>query len=387
MTSLPSESTLDSQLVLEPASTEVKRYHRQRLVAGIAELVLSLAALIFAAVWAGPRLPSLFPDWIQNSRWLLLLAVGFSYAVVMEILDSPLDIWSGFILEHRYQLSNETFLHWAWQRIKGYLVGGPLMAIALLGCYALLWFAGPWWWVWAAGAWLVFTLVLGQLVPLWILPLFYKVSPLEDSSLQERLRRLAEGTGLNVEGIYRLHLSAETRKANAALAGLGRTRRVFLADTLLESFTPEEIEVVFAHEVGHHVYHHLVQSIALRTGLTLVGLWLVDLVLRLAAPALGYRHFDDPTALPLLLLVMALFGLLLAPAQNALSRFYERQCDRYCLRRTQMPDAFRSAFIKLARLNKADPDTHPLIVWLFHDHPTIRQRVALADAVMIQDPA
>jgi STE24 endopeptidase len=243
----------------------------------------------------------------------------------------------------------------------------------------LLWYSGSWWWLWAAAAWLVATLLLGQLLPVIILPLFYKVTRLDDALLLERLRRLADGTGLNVEGVYRLHLSAETKKANAALAGLGRTRRVLLGDTLLDEFTPEEIEVVFAHEVGHHVHRHLAKMVISSVVLAALGFWLADVVLRHASVTLGYPAFNDPAALPLLLLVLTVFGLLLSPAQNALSRYFERQCDRYALKRTHAPDAYRSAFTKLARMNKSDPDPHPLVVWLFDDHPPIRQRLALAE--------
>jgi STE24 endopeptidase len=226
---------------------------------------------------------------------------------------------------------------------------------------------------------LAVTVILGQLLPVVVLPLFYKVTRLDDAPLLERLHRLAEGTGLTVEGIYRLHLSEETRKANAALAGLGRTRRVLLGDTLLDSFTPEEIEVVFAHEVGHHVHRHLPKMIAGNVLLAGVGLWLVNVILQRSAAPLGYAGFDDPAALPLVLLVLMLFGLPVGPLVNAISRFFEVQCDRYALLRTHNPLAYRSAFTKLARLNKADPDPHPLVVWLYHDHPPIRQRLALAD--------
>src|SRR5262249_30658481 len=196
----------------------------------------------------------------------------------------------------------------------------------------------------------------------------------------ERLRRLAAGTGLAIRGIYRLHLSAETKKANAALAGLGRTRRVLLGDTLLDQFTPEEIEVVFAHEVGHHVHRHLPKMIAVSVVLATAGFWLVHYILGLVATNLGYRSYSDPAALPLLLLVLTGLGLVLSPAQNALSRFFERQCDRYALDRTKMPLAYRSAFVKLARINKSDPDPNPLVAWLFYDHPPIRERLAMAES-------
>jgi STE24 endopeptidase len=362
---------------LEPASTEVKRYSRLKQAAALASIGIGLVFALVAAVFVGPRLVPLLDDW-TSSRWLRLIAVAVIYGVALELLTLPLDFWSGFLLEHRYQLSNQSFLGWAWKRIKGYLIGGPFGLALLLGLYALLWLSDRWWWVYAAVGLLLVTLVLGRIVPVLILPLFYKVTRIDDPDLEGRLQRLAEGTGINLTGVYRLHLSAETKKANAALTGLGRSRRVLLGDTLLEQFTPEEIEVVFAHELGHHVYGHIRKMVAISVVLTAGGLWLADVVLRHAAPALGYSGLADPAALPLLLLVLTLFGLALAPAQNALSRFFERQGDRYALDRTGNAEAYRSAFTRLARMNKSDPDPHPVVVWLLYDHPPIRERLAMA---------
>lgn len=362
---------------------DVKRYQRQKLVASLWTLTLSVAVLVVAALVVGPQLNEVIAERLgsHENAWTRLAVLALLYAGAIELITLPVDFWSGYVLEHRYGLSNQTLRAWAWKRLKGYVLGGPLGLALLSGLYALLWYAGPWWWLWAAAAWLAVTLVLGQLLPVLILPLFYKVTRLDDAGLLERLRRIADGTGLTVEGIYRLDLSAETKKANAALAGLGRTRRVLLGDTLLSGFTPEEIEVIFAHEVGHHVHRHLIKMVAWDVVLAAVGFWLADLVLRRGAPAIGYPSYDDPAALPLLLLVLTAFGLLLTPLQNALGRRFERQCDRYALDRTRMPDAYRSAFVKLARMNKADPDPHPVVVWLFDDHPPIRQRLSMADAV------
>jgi STE24 endopeptidase len=370
---------IDSTLELEPASAEVKRYQRLKIRAGLLSAFLTFAFLAVAALAAGPALDRWVAGWVGDNRWLRLLALGLVYAVGLELLTLPLSFWSGYVLEHRFELSNQTLAGWAWRQIKGYLIGAPLGLLLLLGLYALLWYAGPWWWVWATVGWLAVTLVLGQLLPVLILPLFYKVTRLDDATLLDRLRRRAEGTGLNVEGVYRLHLSEETKKANAALAGLGRTRRVLLGDTLLDQFTPDEIEVVFAHEVGHHVHRHIPKMIVEGVVLAGLGFWLVDVILRGAAARLGYSSFNDPAALPLLILVLMAFGLVLAPLQNALSRFFERQCDRYALEQTRDAGAYRSAFVKLARLNKADPDPHPLVVWLLYDHPPIRRRLALAE--------
>jgi STE24 endopeptidase len=365
-------------LDLEPTPPEVKRYQRSKLVAGLVTLGLTLAVVTVGALALGPWVDAQVRRVVGDNAWLRLTALGFVYAAAVELLTLPVAFWSGYVQEHRHGLSNLTPGRWLWRLVKGYLVAGPIGLTLLLGLYALLWFGGAWWWVWATAGWLAVTLVLGRLMPVVILPLFYKVTPLDDTALLERLRRLADGTGLSVEGVYRLDLSAETKKANAALAGLGRSRRVLLGDTLLAEFTPEEIEVVFAHEVGHHVHRHLPKMIAGGVVLAAAGLWLVGVVLRHAAGALGYASFDDPAALPLVLLVLAAVGLLLAPVQNAISRHFERQCDRYALDRTGLVQAYRSAFVKLARLNKADADPHPLVVWMFDSHPPIRERLAMA---------
>jgi STE24 endopeptidase len=362
---------------LEPASSEVKRYQRQKLTVGLAGMGVGLAYLVVLALWAGPHLDAVLRDWLGDNPWLRLIGVLIVCGGGMELLTVPFDFWSSFVLEHRHQLSNQTLRVWIRQHLLallvGSLIGGPLM----FGLYALLRWTEPWW-LWATIGWLLVTLVLGRLMPVLILPLFYKVTPLHDDALKERLERLAQGTGLTLQGVYRLHLSAETKKANAALAGLGKTRRVLLGDTLLEQFTPEEIEVVFAHEVGHHVHRHLPKMVVISVVLSTVGFWLADVVLRMLAQPLGYEAFNDPAALPLVLLVLMLFGVVLAPAQNALSRFFERQCDQYALDRTGLRNAYRAAFTKLARINKADTEPHPAIVWLFYDHPPIRARIAMA---------
>ena len=367
-------------LELEPASAEVKRYQRQKITIVLVSSILSLGWLALLGFSAGPELGRQYTVWCGQEEWLRLLASAAVLGLTLELLIFPLDFYSGFVLEHRYQLSNQTIAGWLWKRVKGYGVGGVLGLLLVSGLYGILWITGDWWWLWATGGWLIVTLVLGRLLPVVILPIFYKVTRLEDGSLLERLRKLTEGTTLSIEGVYQLHLSEETKKANAALAGLGNTRRVLLGDTLLAQFTPEEIEVVFAHEIGHHVYRHLPKSIILNVALSLAGFCLVHQVLSACArpEMLGYSGIADPAALPLLLFVLAVFGLSLSPMLNALSRFHERQCDRYALERTHNKSAYRSAFIKLAKINKSDPDPHPLVALLFHDHPPIRERLAMA---------
>jgi STE24 endopeptidase len=369
------ETAIDT---LQTTPPEVKRYQRLKLTASVASLLTSLGFLALMSLWLGPSLNDGVTRLVGQNSWLRLLALAAIYAVAAELLIFSTDFWSGYVIEHQYDLSNQTLKQWLWRQLKGYMFGAVLGAVLVAGLYFLLWHAGWSWWIWATAGWLALVLLLGQLVPVLILPLFYKVTRLDDPPLFQRLVTLAADTRLKVEGIYRLHLSAETKKANAALAGLGRTRRVLLGDTLLDQFSHDEIAVVFAHEVGHHVYHHLPKMIIGNVVLAAAGFWLVDMVLRHAALALGYPAYDDPAALPLVFLVLIAFGLLFLPLHNAISRRFERQCDRYALQRTGLNVAYRSAFIKLARMNKADVDPNPLVVWLFEDHPPIRERLAMA---------
>jgi STE24 endopeptidase len=210
------------------------------------------------------------------------------------------------------------------------------------------------------------------------MPLFYKVERIENPELDTRMKRLAEGTGINIEGVYRLGLSADTQKANAMLAGLGSTRRVLMGDTLLEKFTPEEIDVIFAHELGHHVHKHIPKMIATGVVVSLAGFYIIDRAI--TAWAGIPTAADTPvSALPLVMFTLTAFSLIISPIQNAISRHYERQCDRYALVRTKNTASYRTAFLKLARLNKADTAPHPLEVMLLHSHPPISERLAVAD--------
>ncbi|HZZ72739.1 MAG TPA: M48 family metallopeptidase, partial [Pirellulales bacterium] len=267
------------------------------------------------------------------------------------------------------------------RNLLGVGFGLPLM----LGLYGVIHWTGGAWWAWTAGIFFIISIVLGQLMPVLILPLFYKVAPLDNPALGERMGRLAAGTGLRIDGLYRMELSAETVKANAMLAGLGNTRRVILGDTLLDGFSPDEIEVILAHEIGHHVHRHIPKLIGIGLVFSAVGFWLCDWVLRswLRAsegrfePA-DYQHLPVYT-LPLFLLWTTGFSTVMQPLQNTISRFFERQCDRYALRRTGLRAAYRSAFQKLAKLNKEDPSPPALEVLLFHSHPPISERLRMAD--------
>ncbi len=363
---------------------ESRRYARRELQCTLLDMALDVIFLAVMAFGLAVVLDRWLLEWpLLASRYLRLAAL---YAVTMVLhyaVSFPLSFYSGYILEHQFQLSRQSLGRWLWRDVVRNALVLLFGLVLVLGLYAIIWFAGPWWWIVAAAATFLVTVLLGQLVPVLILPLFYRVDRLDDPQLTQRLAQLTTGTSLNLKGVYRMKLSSETVKANAMLTGLGRTRRVILGDTLLDRFDLAEIEVVFAHEVGHHVFRHLPKMILLGMVTSAAGYAICDLVLRAWVPlhegaALQYSQLPVYT-LPLILLVVTLASLLLSPLQNAISRHFETQCDRYALQKTGNPAAFRSAFGKLAQLNKDDPEPHPWEVFWLHDHPPIAERIALAD--------
>ena len=295
----------------------------------------------------------------------------------------PLSFYSGYVVEKRFALSTLSFGGWLWRYAKRNGLATALGAALVLGLFWLIWTTHGWWWLAAAAAFFAVSIVFGQLLPVLILPLFYKIEKLDAPELAERIGRLAAGTGLSIEGVYRMALSDETVKANAMLAGLGRTRRVLLGDTLLAGFSPDEIEVIFAHEIGHHVFRHIRKMILAGLVQSAVGFWICDRILAIVAGhggALDYAALPVWT-LPWIMLILTAFFLLVEPLENWISRRRERQCDRYALEQTGLKAAYLSAFRKLARINKDDPEPHPLEVILFHSHPPIAERLAMAEEI------
>ncbi|MCE5303619.1 MAG: M48 family metallopeptidase [Planctomycetaceae bacterium] len=381
---MSSENAESAAVMSDAELAEAKRYGRLDLACSLADKAVDLTFFGVMAWWLARPLDT----WLQRfprlaDIWTLRLAVFFLILLALHLAISfPLSFYSGHVLEHRFRLSTQSFSRWLWRYVKRNLLAGTFLLLLIVGLYWLIWTTGSAWWIAATLAFFLVTIVLGQLTPVLILPLFYRVERLDRPELTERLSRLAEGTGLSIEGVYRLDLSAETVKANAMLTGLGRTRRVLLGDTLLAGFTPDEVEVIFAHEIGHHVFRHLRWMIASGLAFSAAGFWLCDRLLA-AWIARGGAAFDYARlpidALPMLLLILTVFSLAIQPLQNAVSRRFERQADRYALQRTGRKDAYRSAFCKLARLNKDDPDPPRLEVFLFHSHPPIAERLAVAE--------
>jgi STE24 endopeptidase len=297
------------------------------------------------------------------------------------VLTFPFGFYSGYVLEHSYGLSNQTMPAWAWERMKGVLVSAAIGAPLLAVFYYLLTAMPEYWWLAVATVMFVVSVGLSRIAPLVILPLFYRLTPLDASPLRERIIDLAKTTSMIVEGIYSFNLSKTTKKANAAFTGIGRSKRILLGDTLLGSFTEEEVEVVFAHELGHYTRGHIWKGIAFGTVSVYVGLFLTAQAYGASLGWFGFSSASQLAALPLLALWLALYSLVTSPLGNMLSRKHEFEADRYAVERTGKKEAFVSSMRKLASMNLADTTPHPLVEFFFYSHPSIEKRIAAAEAL------
>jgi STE24 endopeptidase len=328
-------------------------------------------------------------DWLvqyTNNPWLLVPLYAAVFGAFYYLIGLPLSYFSGFVLPHRYGQSNQSLRGWVTDQVKGLLIGAVLGLIVLQVIYAVLRTYPDTWWIWASLLLLLFNVLLANIAPVLLFPIFYKFVPLGDeySDLVDRLKKLSERAGTRVKGVYKFDMSRRTKSANAALTGLGSTRRIILGDTLLDEFTNDEIETVLAHELGHHVNKDIPLGMAFETVSTFVSLFLASLALRWGAAQFGFASPADIAALPVFLLVMGFYGLVTMPLGNAFSRWREVKADRYALETTRNGPAFASAMTRLANQNLAEVDPEPWVEFLLYSHPALEKRIRMAEGYKAQ---
>lgn len=357
------------------------RYHRLRRRASILGTLLSvglLAALL--ASGGSARLRDVAAAVSGQSFPGTIIGYVILLAVISEAIQAPLAYYRGVTLEHRYGLSTQTPARWWLDHARAWAIGLVLAALGALVVVSLLRWAPERWWLIGALTFSVALILMAQLAPVVLLPIFDECTPLRREDLAHRLVALADRAGAHALGVFEWRMSGRTRKANAALAGIGRTRRILLSDTLLAGHSDDEIEVILAHELAHHVHHDLWSDIALETGLILTGFYLASRSLVWFDGSFGIRGTADVAVLPLLLLVAGAASVTLMPVFNALSRAHERRADRYALEMTGNAPAFVSAIRRLGAQNMAEEQPSRLVEVLFHTHPPIAARIAAAQA-------
>lgn len=346
------------------------------------EIILTLLGLIILIVggisgisgrlsWIlGFAIPNI---WLKNGAYVVIVSI------IYTLFFLPLNFYEGYILEHKFMLSNQSLGDWIKNSLKAFGVSLVLSLIIIEITYLLLRQTGSYWWIWAGCFWIFFSIILNHLAPILLIPIFFKLTPLDNPELVEKLKAMAQKVGSRILGVFEIDLSRKTKKANAAFTGMGKTKRILLADTLLKEYTQEEIEVILAHELGHYYYKHLWQLLTASVISTFIGLGIGHKILSISTHKLGFPGISDIGAFPILALVLFGFMLLVLPINNTFSRKLERQADKFAISLTKNPQAFINSMNKLAYQNLSNVSPNPIVHFLLHSHPSISERIEMAE--------
>jgi STE24 endopeptidase len=355
-----------------------KKYHSIKNRLFFASLILNIFILVFfffsgLSFYLKNQSASLFSQvFLINGFYIIV------FCLVFYFVDFPLGFYEGFILEHKFKLSNQSFLNWLKDNLKKSGLELVLSLVLIEAAYFFLSKNGNFWWLWAGIFWIFITLILAKITPLVIIPIFYKYLPISDQQLKQRIFLLFDKCRIKIKDVTSINFSQKTKKANAFVCGLGKNKKVVLSDTLIANFSEQEIEGVVSHELGHYVNHDIFKLIIFNSVFTFAGLYLVDKILKGLIPLLGLKGIDDIAFLPLVALSLILLGFVILPVQNGFSRYLETRADLFSLKLTGNKSAFISMMGKLGSLNLADFSPSKFIEVWFHDHPPIAKRIKLA---------
>ena len=377
----PPGPELHENTVPKNNAAQAKQYSRTKLLISLFNtLLFFFLILLLLGTGLSTRLELLLRTVIDHD-YLVLLGFSLVLGVGEGFIGFPLKIFSGYFLEHRYGLSNQTLTRWFLEGLKATLIGAAVSAPVLLALFWCLRNFGDLWWLPVGILLFLLSVVLARLAPVLLFPLFYKFKPLDESTLKERVMALCERVGMRVSGVFVFDMSKNTKKANAAFTGIGKSRRIVLGDTLIANFNDEEIETVVAHELGHYKLRHLRTMIVTGTFCTFAGLYLTAQIYSVSLVWFGFSAGGTIAALPLLGLWLAVYSFVTTPLGNIISRAHERAADTFAVQLTGKKQAFANALTKLGRINLADTAPHPLVEFLFHSHPSIERRIRALEAV------
>ncbi len=365
-----------TEIVPDPTRQQKAREYNRLLRRGsFLELgigLILLLALLFTR--ASATLASLlaFPFPWSTAMYLLTLAAGYG------VIVAPLDYYHDFALPHRYGLSKQDLAGWLRDKVKTLGLGlllGLCLAIIL---YWLIENLLTLWWLAVALIMFLASLILTWLAPTFLIPLFFKLKPLEEGGLKEKLVNLAKRAGVDIEQCLTMDLSSKATTANAMLSGWGKSRRIIFSDTLLQGYSWDEIEVTLAHELGHHLHHDIPKLMAIQAATFLLAFYLASLALRAGVALFSLQGISDVAGLPWLILVLAMLILVLQPALNWYNRRIELEADETALELSNNPKAFIGLMTKLTNQNLTEAEPDHWAKFLFYDHPTYNERVKLA---------
>ena len=332
--------------------------------------------LLFAGVSARIR------DWSRRRgrKWFFEIGLYFIvFTVIIFLVDLPLSYYQGFVRQHAYGLSNQTFGKWARDEVTGLLIGTVVGVLFMWVPYLLLSKSPRRWWLYTGLLAIPFIVLAVLVQPIWIDPLFNKFGPMKDKTLEADILALADRAGIEGSRVFEVAKSEDTKAVNAYVAGFGGTKRIVLWDTILAKLNREQLLVVMGHEMGHYVLGHVWKSILALSALIILALyavhrtsgWLIDRYRH----RFGFSELSDVASLPLILVLFSLASLVVTPVALAMQRHFEHEADRFGLEITRDNYAAATAFVTLQQENLGVPRPGPLYVWWRASHPTLGDRI------------
>jgi STE24 endopeptidase len=317
---------------------------------------------------------------VTRFRPLQTLIYWLQYLLLTTILVFPLTVYEGYFREHKYGLATQTFGPWMGDQLKGLGVGfvlGGLIIVLLFGVVRRL---SNTWWIWGSVATTLFMVFVVLITPVYIFPIFNKVTRLNDPKIVDPILSMARANGIPAKDVFEIDASRQTTRMSANVSGFASTMRITLNDNLLRRGSPEEIQAVMAHEMGHYVLNHVYKGIMFFFLVIVVFFaylrWSLDWTLKRWGEEWGIRGIGDTAVLPLVMLLASVLGFVSTPIMNTFVRTQEYEADMYGLNASRQPDGFAQAAIHLGEYRKMSPG--PVEEWIFFDHPSGRNRIYAA---------
>jgi STE24 endopeptidase len=355
-----------------------KKYSRIKQTLSVIETLIMFAVLLFLIFTGNNKILEKFSYSLSGNSYIVVLVFLGLIGFIESAISFPLDFYSGYILEHQYKLSNQSLIKYFEEKAKAAVLGLILgIPIALIFYFILKTYPDYWWIIFGVFMF-IFSVLIARVAPIVIFPLFYKFRQIENEPLKIKIMELCDTAGVKVKGVFTFDISKNTKKANAAFTGLGKSKRIIIGDTLLDKFTDDEILSVFAHELGHYKKKHIIKMMAFSTIITFAGLYITSICYVRALPLFHMEYVYTISALPILFLFLSIFAIITSPIANIQSRKYEWQADEFALQMSTDKNSFASALEKLSEQNLADKQPNKIIEFLFHSHPSLQKRIDFA---------
>jgi STE24 endopeptidase len=356
-----------------------KQYRSQNRVVSIASFVTLLLCLLAFFISGASENLAVFAEHVSGARVVTVIIYFTVLYVGYSVIAFPFVYVSGYVIEHRFGFSRQTFRQWIVDWAKSLFVSYILGGIVFEVIYVVTYMCAHTWWLWLALFMILFSVILANLFPILILPLFYKTSPLGDTELKQRIQTLCKRVNIPIAGVFSINLSSKSTKANAAVTGLGNTKRILLGDTLLADYGPDETISVLAHEITHFVEHHMWWLVGIQSVVTLVLFYVLYRVYPPLYELAGVEHISDIAAFPVFALIFAGLTFITKPLTAGVSRYFERRADRGALDVSDDVDSFISVMAKFCNKQLMVAYPHPLIEWYTYSHPSPGNRIRFAE--------